>query len=500
MSPLLPPLSPPLPRPSLAWRERAVDDNLVDAIAAQHALPRSVARVLVGRGVTSLEGAATYLQPRLNTLPDPMRLAGIEAAVDRLEHALVHGQRIGVFGDYDVDGVTSTTLLSDFLEAVGGDVAFTIPDRLVEGYGLSRAGVDRLIDAGCRLIVTVDCGVTNHDEVAYAAARGVDVIVVDHHTVPVELPRAFSVINPHRVDCTRGSEMLCAVGVTFNLALAVRRRLRERDWFTSTRPEPDLKNALDLVALGTVADVVPLVGENRVLVHAGLQQLRQGRRPGLRALLDVAGVDPARVDAGDLGFQIGPRVNAAGRLGDAMQGVWLLKGGVGDVTRSLAAALDAENAARRALVWVHVTGTRDVVGTSSANNAEASAAAEPSHIPMPALDRDSVDLASLEPGRRVMLLVEGHVIALDVVDGPAGELLEHRHVVHADRTVTVASTAVPRRIKALGSSGAARFGGLAPPHAAGRIARGEWLQVVPAGQRGKASPELIGPIQAVGVE
>lgn len=340
-------LPPPLPRPSLSWTERVVDGALVDAVAAQHALPRAVARVLVGRGVSSLDAAAVYLQPSLKALPDPLRLAGVDAAVARIEHALARGERVGVFGDYDVDGVTSTTLLADFLEACGGDVTCTIPDRLVEGYGLSRAGVDRLVDAGCRLIVTVDCGVTNHDEVAYAAARGVDVVVVDHHTVPVELPRAFSVINPHRSDCTRGSEMLCAVGVTFNLAMALRRRLRERRWFSSSRPEPDLKDSLDLVALGTVADVVPLVGENRVLVHAGLKLLRQGKRAGMRALLDVAGVDATQVAAGDLGYQIGPRVNAAGRLGDAMQGVRLLRRHGEGMSKALAAALDAENAARR---------------------------------------------------------------------------------------------------------------------------------------------------------
>jgi single-stranded-DNA-specific exonuclease len=340
---------PPLLRPPLQWSERPVDASVVGAVAARHGLPEAVARVVVGRGVSSVDAADRYLRPTLKNLPDPLRLAGVEAAVARIEHALEHGERIGVFGDYDVDGVTSTTLLTDFLEAVGGDVTCTIPDRLIEGYGLSRAGVDRLVDAGCRLIVTVDCGVTNHDEVAYAAGRGVDVVVVDHHTVPVSLPRALSVINPHRADCTRGSEMLCAVGVTFNLALAIRRRLRDRGWFSSLRAEPDLRDALDLVALGTVADVVPLVGENRVLVHAGLQLLRQGRRPGMRALLEVAGVDAAQVVAGDLGYQIGPRVNAAGRLGDAMQGVKLLKSTDGGVTRALAAALDAENAARREL-------------------------------------------------------------------------------------------------------------------------------------------------------
>jgi single-stranded-DNA-specific exonuclease len=342
-----PPSSPPLARPALSWSERSVDPDVVMAIARVHSLPPAVARVLVGRGVSSLEAAGPYLRPTLQALPDPMRLAGIEAAVERIVHALLSEERIGVFGDYDVDGVTSTTLLSEFLERLGASVSWTIPDRLVEGYGLSRAGVDRLVAAGCRLLITVDCGVMNHDEVSYAAERGADVIVVDHHTVPVSLPRALSVINPHRADCLRGSEMLCAVGVTFNLALAVRRRLRERGFFSATRPEPDLREALDLVALGTVADVVPLVGENRVLVHAGLKTLRHGKRPGMRALLEVAGVDPTQVAAGDLGFQVGPRVNAAGRLGDAMQGVTLLRSVDPGATRAMAAALDAENAARR---------------------------------------------------------------------------------------------------------------------------------------------------------
>lgn len=337
---------PPLPKPALGWHERAVDANVVDVIARGTGLPTALARVLVGRGVSDAAAATAYLQPSLKHLPDPLRLAGIDAALDRLAHSIKADEPIGVFGDYDVDGVTSTTLLSDFFAGCGIKTATTIPDRLIEGYGLSRAGVDRLADAGCKLLVTVDCGVTNHDEITYAKQRGIDVIVVDHHTVPVELPKATAVINPHRADCTRGSEMLCAVGVTFNLALALRRQLRDQGWFSSTRPEPDLKDALDLVALGTVADVVPLVGENRVLVHNGLKALRQGKRAGLLALLNVAGLDLGRVAAGDLGFQLGPRINAAGRLGDANQGVQLLRTGAVDTER-LADALDAENRTRR---------------------------------------------------------------------------------------------------------------------------------------------------------
>ncbi len=339
------PAAPAAPPARWAARDAGADD--VAAVVAATGLSETMARVLVGRGVTS-QSAAAFLQPSLKSLPDPSRLAGLDEAVSVIEHSIKGGAPIGVFGDYDVDGVTSTTLLTNFFRDCGIDTACTIPDRLVEGYGMSRAGVDRLVDAGCKLVVTVDCGVTNHDEILYARERGVEVVVVDHHTVPIELPKAASVINPHRADCSRGSEMLCAVGVTFNLAMALRRRLRDQGWFSSTRPEPDLKTSLDLVALGTVADVVPLVGENRVLVHNGLKALKIGARPGMRALLAVAGVDVSRVDAGDLGFQLGPRVNAAGRLGDAMKGVELLQSS-GAASEQLAALLDAENQARRAI-------------------------------------------------------------------------------------------------------------------------------------------------------
>jgi single-stranded-DNA-specific exonuclease len=341
-----PPLA-SLPRPPARWQERVAPTDAVAEVARATGLSEVLARVLVGRGVDAAT-APSWLQPSLKSLPDPSRLAGLDAAVDVILQSIEQGAPIGVFGDYDVDGVTSTTLLTQFFADCGIAAVCTIPDRLIEGYGLSRAGVDRLVDAGCRLLVTVDCGVTNHDEIVYARQRGVEVIVVDHHTVPVELPKAASIINPHRADCTRGSEMLCAVGVTFNLVMALRRALRARGFFSSLRPEPDLKDALDLVALGTVADVVPLVGENRILVHNGLKALKQGKRAGLAALLKVAGIDVARVDAGDLGFQLGPRVNAAGRLGDAMKGVELLRSD-GAAATQLAALLDAENQARRSL-------------------------------------------------------------------------------------------------------------------------------------------------------
>lgn len=341
------------PRPKRAakpakWLERTADPDVVRRLQDDADLPAPLARVMAGRGIDA-DGAQPYLQPRLQQLPDPARLTGMQAAIDRLVFALKAKETVGIFGDYDVDGVTSTTLLWDVLEMLGGEVVATVPDRLVEGYGLSRAGVDRLVDGGAKLIVTVDCGVTAREEVAYAKEKGVDVIVIDHHTVPVELPAAVAVINPHRHDDDSGGEHLCAVGVTFNLCLALRRALRDQGLFTSSRPEPDLRKVMDLVALGTVADVVPLVQENRVFVQFGLKVMARGMRIGMDALLDVARLDRGRLASSALGFQLGPRINAAGRLGDAMKAVELLRSTSAPAAKRLAEQLDEENIARRDL-------------------------------------------------------------------------------------------------------------------------------------------------------
>ncbi|MFZ9888665.1 MAG: single-stranded-DNA-specific exonuclease RecJ [Myxococcota bacterium] len=336
-------------RARVRWECRDIDVTAVSALASGLSLPEPLARVLAARHIHDVEAAQRYLEPRLQDLPDPARLAGSSEALERLQVALRRDETIGIFGDYDVDGVTSTTLLWDFLEGVGGRVVATLPDRLREGYGLSRAGVDRLRDAGATLVVTVDCGVTAHEEVDYCKTLGIDVIVIDHHTVPVTLPAATAVINPHRADCDTGAEHLCAVGVTFNLCSALRRRLRKTGWFSMTRPEPDLRQALDLVALGTIADVVPLVDDNRIFVRHGLKVIAAERRLGMGALLEVAGVSADRVNAGTLGFQLGPRVNAAGRLGDAMTAVEMLRAPRRERALELARRLDTENLSRRDL-------------------------------------------------------------------------------------------------------------------------------------------------------
>ncbi len=305
------------------------------------------ARILCLRGLSEPEAAARFLAPRLEDLPDPFLMKGMEAAVTRIVRAVEGGERVACYGDYDVDGVTSTALLSGFLRAAGADVTTYVPHRLVEGYGLNDGAVARLAADGVRLIVTLDCGITSVAEVAAAARRGVDVVVVDHHTVPVELPAASAILNPHQPGCGYPCRDLAAVGVTFALAMALRRRLRERGRFGPSRPEPNLKEALDLVALGTVADVVPLVSVNRVLVRHGLVELGRARRPGVRALLRVAGVPAGEVTAGQVGFRIAPRVNAAGRLDDAGRGVRLLTTADAATADALAEELDRENRSRQ---------------------------------------------------------------------------------------------------------------------------------------------------------
>ncbi len=326
----------------------AADDAGASRLASALALHPLAARVLATRGYLDPAAAEHFMAAKLADLPDPFTMKGMDAAVARIARALDQGEKIACYGDYDVDGVTSTALLTGFLRAAGADVVTYTPHRLVEGYGLNADAVAKLAAQGVRLLVTLDCGITSVDEVRAAAALGVETVVVDHHTVPVELPAAAAILNPHQPGCAYPSKDLAAVGVTFALAMALRRRLREAGRFGAARPEPNLREALDLVALGTIADVVSLTGANRILVRWGLDELARSRRPGVRALKRVAGIpEGAPVTAGQVGFRLAPRINAAGRLDDAGRGVRLLLEAGADAARALAEELDRENQSRQ---------------------------------------------------------------------------------------------------------------------------------------------------------
>src|SRR5437660_5810068 len=330
------------------WAERLADERMALAIAQRHGLPDAICRLLAAREV-DLEGVPDFLEPTLRKfLPDPLHLKDMDAAVARLVRAVQAGERIVVFGDYDVDGATSSALLLRFFRSVGGDIGVYIPDRRKEGYGPNAPALLKLKQEGAAVVVTVDCGVTAYEPLAEARRAGLDTIVIDHHQAEIGLPEAVAVVDPNRIDDASPHKQLAAVGVAFLLCVGINRALREAGWYTTARPEPDLRQWLDLVALGTVADVVPLTGVNRALVRQGLVVMAQRRNPGLAALADVAKLrEPP--GAYHLGFMLGPRVNAGGRVGQADLGARLLSSEDVHEVGALALRLDEFNAERRAI-------------------------------------------------------------------------------------------------------------------------------------------------------
>jgi single-stranded-DNA-specific exonuclease len=330
-----------------AWRARldARGEAIATTIAQRGLASEMLARVLAGRGV-SIEGAPEYLSPSLRQdLPDPSTLTDMDAAVSRLADAVERKESVAIFGDYDVDGATSAALLHGVLAGLGLPPRIYIPDRLFEGYGPNPEAVDNLIDGGATLVVCVDCGSTSPDALKRAQDRGVDLIVLDHHQVGAELPPAIAIVNPSRRDDASGLGQLAAVGVTFLAAVALLRELRRRNF---ANPLPDLLASLDLVALGTVCDMVPLSGVNRALIVKGLVALRRTERIGLRALV-MASRLKGPPDCGHLGFLLGPRINAGGRIGEATLGARLLTATDPAEAERIAATLDRLNSERQTI-------------------------------------------------------------------------------------------------------------------------------------------------------
>ena len=331
------------------WRSRLDPHGEAQALAIAQLGGHGdvLSRVLAARGVAP-QAAAAYLDPAVRDLmPDPSTLSDMDAAVERLADAIAAGTRIAIFGDYDVDGAASAALLADYLSACGTPHVIHIPDRLFEGYGPNVEAVRALAAGGAGLLVSVDCGTTSHAAIIEAAELGLEPIILDHHQAPEHLPPAL-VVNPNRLDDLSGLGQLCAAGVVFMALVALQRVLRRRGFFGPARPEPDLLRALDLVALATVADVAPLTGLNRAFVKKGLGVMRARGRPGLVALFDVAGADgPATTY--HLGYLVGPRINAGGRIGDAALGARLLTLADEGEAAAIAAQLDTLNRERQAM-------------------------------------------------------------------------------------------------------------------------------------------------------
>ena len=331
-----------------AWRDRLDDEAHARALmmVQQYGLPDVLARVLAGRGVSASDLPA-YLEPRLRDLmPDPSSLIAMDRASARLAQAVTRKEHVAIFGDYDVDGACSSALLAQWLTACGAKPSIHIPDRITEGYGPNAEAITALAEAGATLLVTVDCGTTSHDTLAEAKRLGMDVVVLDHHQAPVELPQVDALVNPNRQDDLSGLGHLCAAGVVFMSLVATTRVLRAQNFFNAPIKEPDLLASLDLVALATVADVVPLRGLNRAFVRQGLTIARARARIGLRALCDAARLD-GPLNAFHFGYLLGPRINAGGRIGDAGLGARLLLTEDETEAAMIAAKLDGLNAERR---------------------------------------------------------------------------------------------------------------------------------------------------------
>ena len=327
------------------WREEKTDTARVEGLVSDAGIPIAAAILAANRGL-SRDDITTWIDPKIRDLmPDPSSMTDMDKMVTRLAKAVRENEKIGIFGDYDVDGASSAAILHDILTPLGCSVSIHIPDRYQEGYGPNLPALLKLKDQGCTLIITVDCGITAHGPIADAVDHGLDVLIIDHHIAGPDLPRAHAVVNPNRLEDDGSLGHLAAAGVCFMVMAGLLRQLRQDGAFANT-PQPDLMASLDLVALATVCDVVPLLGLNRAFIRSGLVVMAKRNRLGLAALADASGLDRAP-DIAALGFMLGPRINAGGRIGDSSLGVSLLITQNLDEAGKIAAELDALNTRRK---------------------------------------------------------------------------------------------------------------------------------------------------------
>ncbi len=333
------------------WKVNPPDKKLQDTLSKELGILPLTAQLLINRGLVDKDKAFSFLSPSLKSLSDPFTMKGMTEATERIGSAIINREKIAIYGDYDVDGTTAAALLYLFFKEIGLDkTIYYIPSRLEEGYGLNTTAIEKLSSDKVGLIITVDCGISDVEAVEYASTLGIDCIITDHHEPVKVFPKAVSILNPKQEGCDFPFKGLAGVGVAFNLAVAVRSKLRKDGYFSTDkkRQEPNLKRYLDLVSIGTVADMVPLEGDNRILVSIGLKELRYTTRIGLRALMDKA-LRGKAVGSDDVAFTIAPRINAAGRLGSAENALKLLISE--DITEAdaLAHRLESYNTSRRTL-------------------------------------------------------------------------------------------------------------------------------------------------------
>lgn len=336
----------PLKLPLTHWRMVENHGEEQALLIRELGLHPLLSQILVSRNITTTEEARKFLHPSLVNLHNPFLMKDMKEGVHRLIRAITLGQKIMVYGDYDADGVTSVVLLIKFLRDIRQKVDFYIPGRVDEGYGLNKNAIDQMKDNGVNLIVTVDCGVSENDHIAYAKSKGIDTIILDHHEIPDSLPAAVATINPKQADCLFPFKHLSAVGIVFNFLIALRGQLRN-EGFWEKRPYPNLKEYLDIVALGTIGDISPLIDENRIFAKFGLDLMTESPRIGIQALKEVCGIENQVIDTEKASFCIIPRINAAGRIASAGDAVNLLLTEDINEARDIARKLDSFNQRRR---------------------------------------------------------------------------------------------------------------------------------------------------------
>jgi len=330
----------------MKWRLFESNKKLENKFVSELHIHEIISRVLANRGVESLEEADRFINVSLDDLHSPFLMAGMESAVERVLLAMERKEKIAIFGDYDVDGISATSLLIHFFSQLGQEISFYIPHRIKEGYGPNPNAIEQLSNQGVKLLITVDCGISSVKEVDFANNLGIDVIITDHHQLGDKLPSAFAILNPLRPDCSYPFKSLSGVGIAFKLITAIRNRLVEKG-LRSQNDVPNLKKLLDLVALGTLADMVPLTGENHILVKIGIEQMGKSKKVGLRALMNLGKFGSRSIADMDVGFFLAPRLNAIGRLQNARMGVELLTTNDKFRAKEIAKNLDIENAKRQ---------------------------------------------------------------------------------------------------------------------------------------------------------
>jgi len=334
--------------PLTTWKFREKRPDREEILEKELKIHPVLSRILARRGITEPDEARKFLYPSLYDLPSPFLMKDMKKGVDRLIHAIYNHEKVLIYGDYDADGITGVSILMRFLSGITPHLEFYIPDRIDEGYGLNTEVISRFKQQGVSLIITVDCGISDMEEVSYAHALGIDVIILDHHEVPAIVPPAAAVINPKQSTCAFPFKHLAAVGIAFNFLIALRGRLRAAGFWTS-RPYPNLKEYLDLVALGTIGDICSLTGENRIFVKIGLNLITEAKRVGIKALKEVAGLANEVIDVNRASFALVPRINAAGRVGSPREAVELLTSEDYPHALELARRLEGYNRKRQAM-------------------------------------------------------------------------------------------------------------------------------------------------------